>query len=528
MSTDARAIRADRFAVIGAAIESGVGIIIDRWTRRAIEEQPQAQSVHRAALLDHLPTFLNALGRGLEESGDQYNCPHCELASTHGEQRWHAGWSLNELIRDYQILRLVILEYLDETLERPLHLREIMAVGLALDDAIEISGTRFVEHCNTEFQRQTEALQNADRRKNAFLATLAHELRNPLAPLRNCLDVMRVSGTDPANVQQAHEIMDRQLQQMSRLVDDLLDVSRIALGKLDLRLERIDLKTVLDEAVQTTKPLCDARQHHLQVTLPDESLWVEGDPARLVQVFVNLLNNAVKYTPPEGRLQVLAERQEDQAIVRVRDNGVGIPLEMQTRIFDLYTQIDLGSDRPQEGLGIGLSLVRQLVHLHRGTIAVHSDGSNRGSEFVVTLSLVPAAPPQPEATGRPRGVDAPCQILLVEDNADARRSLSLLLTLSGHQVVAAEHGRAAIKAIKNHVPDVGLIDIGLPDWDGYEVARQVRRALGERIFLVALTGYSQPEDRQRALDAGFDTHLTKPVDFKFLKKLLADIVTRRA
>lgn len=529
MSTDASDLRADRFAEIGAAIQRGVGIIIDRWSLRAVNEQPQAKRVHRVALLDHLPKFLQELGLGLAESGDKFCIPQGELASTHGEQRWHAGWSLSELIRDYQMLRLVILEYLDETLERPLFVREVMAVGLALDDAIEISGVRYTEHCNAEFQRQNEGLQKADRRKNEFLATLAHELRNPLAPLRNCLDVLRLKDADVENIQQAQEIMDRQLQQMSRLVDDLLDMSRIALGKLILRKERVKLKSILADAMQTVNPLSDARQHALTLTMPDESIWVNGDPARLVQVFVNLLNNAVKYTPPRGRLGVIVSRDTDQAIVKVCDSGVGIPAEMLSQIFDLYTQIDLGPDRSQEGLGIGLSLVRQLVQLHGGTITVHSDGPNQGSEFVVQLPLAPIDlhAPLSGAVGRPSEPAAPCRILLVEDNVDARRSLALLLKLVGNQVEVVENGRSAIEAVAERVPDVALVDIGLPDVDGYAVARQIRQIHGNAVFLVALTGYSQPEDRQRAHDAGFDTHLIKPVDFKILRKLLADFVARR-
>jgi signal transduction histidine kinase/ActR/RegA family two-component response regulator len=526
VSTDPVAIRADQLIEIGTAIQEGAGVIIERWSRRALEKQPQARRLHLAALLDHLPKFLHELGRSLVEPGDQLHRPHGEPATTHGEQRWHVGWSLDELIRDYQLLRIVILDYLDEKLQRPLSLRENLAVGLVLDEAIELSVVEYVEHCNKRFESQAEVLHRADRRKNEFLATLAHELRNPLAPLRNCLDILQLKIADPEQVHQAREIMDRQLQHLSRLVDDLLDMSRIALGKLDLRKERVNLSAIVDEAVQTVRALSDARQHLLTVSAPEELLELEGDSVRLVQVLVNLLNNAIKYTPPGGCLELIVAREDRQATIRVRDNGVGIPPEMMTQIFDLFTQIDLGEGRSQEGLGIGLSLVRQLVELHQGTISCRSEGLNRGSEFIVTLPLSRGTLP-PRSVPAFEASPVTSRILLVEDNADVRRSLALLLKLAGHEVVVADNGQTALATVADQLPDIALIDIGLPDADGYQVARQIRQARQDSIYLVALTGYSQPEDRQRALDAGFDTHLVKPVNFKVLQKLLAGIASSR-
>ncbi len=520
MSIDAGALRADRFAEIGIIIQRDAGVIIDRWIKRAVQEQPQARRVHHQILLDQLPDFLAELGRGLTEAGDPFNCPQYQQAVEHGRQRWQSGWSLGELIRDYQILRLVVLDYLDQTLDRPLRLREVMAVGLALDEAIAASVARYVQFCDDQSRRHTEVLRESDRRKNEFLAILAHELRNPLAPLRNSLEVMRLDGTDPATVEQVCGIMDRQVTQMARLVDDLLDMSRIALGKLTLRRELLDLRTALTQALQTNAPLAEARRHEMLVGLPSEPLWVTGDQARLVQAFVNLLNNAAKYTPPGGRLSLEAKRDGSEAVVRVADNGIGIPGEMLARIFDLFAQVDAGSDRSQGGLGIGLSLVRRLVEMHGGAIAVHSAGRNKGSEFTVMLpvaeSVVSDRSERSEelpATGR--------RILLIEDNTDGRRSLAMLLKLAGHEVVAAEDGRRGIEAAAGAEFDVALIDIGLPDTDGYEVATELRTAHGNAIFLVALTGFSQPEDKQRALAAGFEAHLTKPVELATLQKLLA-------
>ncbi|MGQ0636814.1 MAG: hybrid sensor histidine kinase/response regulator [Planctomycetaceae bacterium] len=521
MSTDAKAIHAERFAEIGNLIQRDAGVIIERWRQRAMQDQPQARRVHLQILLNDLPDFLAELGRGLTVSGDPYSTPHCRPAASHGQQRWEAGWSLEELVRDYQILRLVTLDYLDEALERSMHLREVLAVGLALDEAIAASVARYTIFCDEQSQQQAEALRAADRRKNEFLATLAHELRNPLAPLRNSLEVLGRNATDPKTRQQLWEMMDRQVRQMARLVDDLQDMSRIALGKLVLRSERVDLLDALSQAVQTATPLATIRRQNLTASWPDEPIWVDGDAARLVQIFVNLLNNAVKYTPVAGEVSVMASREGDRAVCRVRDNGVGVPAEMQRRIFELFTQIDLGSDREQTGLGIGLSLVRKLVELHGGSIELHSQGHNQGSEFIVSLPTARAgaeranddSPAPPSASGR--------RILIIEDNADGRRSLQMLLQLAGHEVVTAETGNEGIEVATANPPQVALVDIGLPGMDGYEVARRLRTLCGPNTLLIALTGFSQPQDRERALEAGFNWHLVKPVDLDTLEKALA-------
>lgn len=526
MSTDAQVLRADRFSEIGQIIQRDAGVMIDRWILRAKQEQVQAQRVHHQVLLDHLPSFLTELGRGLQQEGDPYGTPHCLPAVIHGEQRWQAGWSLWELVRDYQILRIVVLDYLDEILDRSLRMREVLAIGLALDESIAASVTRYVRFCDDHARQQTAALREADRHKNEFLAMLAHELRNPLAPISNSIDILRVSNPDPAATRQLMDIMDRQVSQMSRLVDDLLDMSRIALGKLTLQGQRLDLKVVLTQAVQSVTPSAEARSHALSVSLLDGPLWVEGDPGRLLQVFVNLLNNAVKYTPPNGQISVTANREGSQAVVSIKDNGIGIAHEMIEHIFDLFTQIDLGADRDggSGGLGIGLSLVRRLVELHKGNITAFSSGRDQGSEFVVSLPLLataiqPAVPPTTPVSVSGR------RILVIEDNADARNSLSLLLKLVGHQVLVAENGQRGIEIGCAERPDVALIDIGLPDMPGYEVARKLHQTLGERTFLVALTGFNQPEDLQHARAAGFHEHLAKPVKLQTLQEMFAQSLT---
>jgi PAS domain S-box-containing protein len=531
MSVDPQLIRSEEHREIGTLLQRDAGILIERWRQRAVEEEPTARRAYQNALLDHLPTFLWALGRSLAESSPLRTGQHCLLAASHGEQRWENGWSLPEVVRDYQILRLVVLEYLEEALERPLSAREAMAVGLALDEAITASVGMYVKnreeyvlqveqaraaeeqkarsdlqkwehifqsagwgvaimspdgtlqavnrafarmhgytaaeelrgkaladlvdpearpawaahlktadsngqqvyetfHVRTDGRRfpvlvnltafrdeagnvlyraasyqdiserkqleealreQAEALQASDRRKDEFLATLAHELRNPLAPILNSVQLLHLLQSKDPTLLQVCEILDRQTRHMARLVDDLLDLSRVARGQVRLRRERLDLAAVVRQAVQTSEPLIQARRHQLTVTLPEQPLALEGDQARLVQVLTNLLNNAAKYTDQGGRIDLRAGREGEEAVIRVRDTGVGIPPELLPRIFDLFMQVEESRDRSQGGLGIGLALVRRLVELHGGTVSADSAGPGRGSEFVVRLPL--AAPP---------------------------------------------------------------------------------------------------------------------------------------
>ncbi len=527
MTTDAKVIRAGRYAEIGKIIQRDTTLLIGRWATRAAQEQPTARRVHHVVLLDELPGLLWELGGGLAELGDGAHTPHWQVAVRHAEQRWETGWSLAEVVRDYRILRLVVLAYLDECLDRPLGLAEIQAVGLALDDAIEASVEGYVHHRERELTRlaqvergQADALRAADRRKNEFLATLAHELRNPLAPLRYAIDAFRLGGDSPADLGRIREVMDRQVKQMARLVDDLLDMSRISQGKLELRKAPFDLRPALEQAVQMNAPLVAARGHDLSVGLPAEPLPVDGDHARLLQVFVNLLNNAAKYTPEGGRITLAAAREGGEAVVRVSDNGAGIAPGMLPHIFELFTQIDVGPERREGGLGIGLSLVRRLVELHGGSISAASPGVGRGSEFVVRLPALAGPPPGPA----PAGAASPPQrrhVLIIEDNGDARESLAMLLRILGHRVDVAEDGPDGADAALALRPQVALIDIGLPTLDGYAVAGRVRAALGQGVLLVALTGYGQPEDRERALAAGFDAHIAKPVEMEELQRILA-------
>jgi PAS domain S-box-containing protein len=383
----------------------------------------------------------------------------------------------------------------------------------------------------TERVRQEQALKDADRRKDEFLATLAHELRNPLAPLRNGLQVMKLAAGDAGAVEQARSMMERQLGQMVRLIDDLLDVSRITRGKLQLRRERVDLAAVVRAAVETARPVIEASAHELTVALPPEPVYLEADPVRLAQVFANLLTNAAKYTERAGRIRLTALRDGPEVAVAVRDTGIGIAPEKLAGLFQMFSQVDTALERSQGGLGIGLSLVRGLVEMHGGSVEARSEGLGRGSEFVVRLPVADGPGPSglPPAGGGAAGESRPRRrILVADDNRDAADSLAMMLQLQGHGVHTSHDGQEAVVAAEEFRPDLILMDIGMPRLNGYEACRRIRgRPWGKDLVIVALTGWGQEEDRRRATEAGFDEHLTKPVAPATLEKLLAGLSDRR-
>jgi PAS domain S-box-containing protein len=378
-------------------------------------------------------------------------------------------------------------------------------------------------------RRQTEALREADRRKNEFLSILAHELRNPLAPISNAIQILTLRGDDPALVAQTKEVMERQVHQLTRMVDDLLEVSRISRGKISLHTAPLDLAEVVATAVETSRPLVEAHHHTLTVTLPRSPARVEADGARLAQVLSNLLNNAAKYTEDGGRIDLIVEQALGEVVIRVRDNGIGIAPERLPSVFDIFEQIEGASDRSQGGLGIGLTLARRLVEMHGGKIEAHSAGLGKGSEFVTRLAALaePAMEPAPEpAEGplMPSANGSRRRVLVVDDNVDSAESLAVLLRLYGHYVRLAHDGEAALEEARSFRPDVMFLDIDLPKMDGYEVARRLRLepAMGG-LTLVAMTGYGQEEERRRTREAGFDSHLVKPVDFDMLQELLSSL-----
>jgi signal transduction histidine kinase/ActR/RegA family two-component response regulator len=549
MTVDPGLIRAEAYPEVGSLIQRDASILIERWTRRALQEQPHAQRVHHQALVDHFHELLAALGRSLTESDDAATGQHCLPATIHGEERWETGWSLPELVRDYQILRLVILDYLEEVHEQPPSHRVVMAIGLALDEAIAASATRYVtsrdrhlrlleeeraerdKQIQEHLRQRADTLREVDRRKNEFMATLGHEMRNPLAPLWHAARLLELHATmEPVSLEQVRDIIKRQVEQLGRLADDLLDISRIAQAKVELRKEPVNLVDVITQAVQTSAPHIKARHHQFDVVAPSEPIWLEADPARLVQIIVNLLNNAAKYTEPGGHIRLTAGKEADgTTAIRVRDNGMGIPAEMLPHVFELFTQGEWSADHAQGGMGIGLALVRRLVELHGGTITASSPGLGQGSEFVVCLPIHPHGPGclngqsrHAEEESAAPSAASPRRILVVDDNVDAAESLRMLLSLEGHEVRLAHDGVAALRIAQEMQPNVVLLDIGLPRMDGYEVARRLRQQPEmERLLLVALTGYGQDDDRRRSHEAGFNAHLVKPVDLDGLRMALA-------
>ena len=382
-----------------------------------------------------------------------------------------------------------------------------------------------------ELRKRIEALDEADRQKDEFLAMLAHELRNPLAPMRNALHLLKMPDAEPPVAQHARAIMDRQLSHLVRLVDDLLDVSRIVRGKVELRRELTDLRTIVQRAVETAQPALDAHGHRLQAQLPDEPVWVHADVVRLAQAIANLLTNAAKYTGPAGNVSLLAGVQDNHAVVTVRDTGVGIPPDMLPRVFDLFVQGDRSLERSEGGLGIGLTLVERLVELHEGRVSAYSAGPGQGSEFTVRLPLAPG-PGRHEAVRRRETAERdpgeqPRRVLVVDDNVDACESIALILGLGGYDAKCVHDGPSVLQTALDWRPHAIVLDIGLPGMSGYEVARQLRaRAEFQGVLLLAMTGYGQQADRNRAQDAGFDRHLTKPVDPQQLQDMLAEGLAR--
>ena len=374
-----------------------------------------------------------------------------------------------------------------------------------------------------------ETLRLVDKRKDEFLGILAHELRNPLAPMRFALEWLKRSDANPEETARARQVLDRQVAHMVRIVDDLLDVSRITQGKVELRKERLDLADLVNAAVELCRPGMNAARHTLTISLPDEPVTLEGDAVRLTQVLVNLLNNATKFTPPGGHIWLIAETfgehgRPNQLRIRVRDSGVGIAPALLPKIFEMFMQGDSSLERTRAGLGVGLTLVRKLVALHGGTVEVHSDGEGSGAEFTVSLPIDPRVQTAGDTGDAP--VDAPStrplRILVADDNDDGREMLAYLLTAEGHAVAQASDGPTAVETAESFQPDIAILDIGMPGMNGYMVARALReKPEGASLVLVALSGLGQQEDKARAADAGFDRHFTKPVDVNALRAYLA-------
>ncbi|MGZ5050594.1 MAG: PAS domain-containing protein [Methylobacter sp.] len=451
------------------------------------EVEPHVSAWEKLVHPDDKSAVTAALSEHLEGRTEFYECEH-RLRHKNGSWRW-------------------ILDR-GQVVERDAEGRPIRAIGT---------------HSDVTARREAvNALHEADRRKDEFLATLAHELRNPLAPISNGLHILQMPGVGSGTAEDIHKMMERQIKHLVRLVDDLMEVSRITRGKIELRKERIDLAEVLQCAIETSRPIINAARHQLDIELSAEPFFLEADKIRLAQVFANLLNNAAKYTPEGGRIWLSTRREDSNVLISVRDNGIGIPADMLPKVFDLFTQVGRTYNRAQSGLGIGLTLVQHLVKLHGGSVETKSEGVGKGSEFIVRLPLIESSSPHGgDMDNKQSETIAPQRILVVDDNRDIADSLALLLRQLGAEVVTANDGRSALEILQTFRPAVVLLDIGMPDMDGFEVARRIRqRPEGRDITLIALTGWGQEQDRRQSQDAGINYHLVKPVDLEILKELL--------
>jgi signal transduction histidine kinase/ActR/RegA family two-component response regulator len=401
-------------------------------------------------------------------------------------------------------------------------------LGISLDITERKRLHEALQQSESDLARQAEELRDADRRKDEFLATLAHELRNPLAPIRTGMDLLaRAPGN--AAAERTLGVMNRQLSHMVRLIDDLLDVSRITRGKLELKRERVQLSSIIEAAVEASRPLIERKQHTLHISVADPSLCFDADLTRMAQVVSNLLNNASNYTPVGGLLQLSARTESGFAVIEVRDNGIGIPRDRLEDVFGLFRQIHRTLERSQGGLGIGLALVRSLVEMHGGRVAAASDGLGTGSTFSVWLPIFSGGtqPDRAEQSERPLPPQTKPRILVVDDNEDAADLLALSLTQKGYSSATAYDGASALRAVAASKAEVVILDIGLPDMSGYDVARAIRQ--DSRLSsptLIALTGWGSQDDKRKATDAGFDLHLTKPVDARQLDDALQQLVAR--
>jgi PAS domain S-box-containing protein len=401
----------------------------------------------------------------------------------------------------------------------------VLAQGVPMrDDEGRITGWAGLNLDISRIKETEDALREADRRKDDFLATLAHELRNPLAPIRHAAKLLGIKGLDPSQAQTAREIISRQVARMALLLDDLLEVSRITRGRLELRIERVSLNAVVKAAVETSRPLIESKKHSFAISLPEKLLELQVDPLRMSQALSNLLTNAAKYTDPGGRIEVDIRHTGDELIMSVKDSGIGVPAAALPTIFEMFSQVDSAIDRAEGGLGIGLSLVKGLVGLHGGTVEAASPGPGKGSTFLIRIpgsAVREATPPEPAAASEETAVGPRGRILVVDDNRDAASSLAMVLRNSGHTVLTAYSGEQALEIAQREKPDAIVLDIGMPQMNGYEVAQRVRASAdGKSVLLVALTGWGQKEDIERSLQAGFDFHMTKPADPERIERLL--------
>lgn len=530
------------FSAVARDLRAAREALMERWQRAVHRDAaclPSAQDLPKLQLWDHLPELLEEIAAAVE------GAPTLAVEDggrAHGRSRWTSGYDIPEVVRELAILRETLLEWIEEysLTVAALTARELMEVCRRIHRVIDHSAQAGVAQFYTEalavrrelwteLEAANVQLKAANDQKDRFFALLSHELRNPLAPILTAVQLLEFSDATDPRLRRAREVIERQVKHQARLIDDLLDVSRIAQGKMALRLEPHNLKAAVAYAVEGCLSAIEAKDQELRVDLPDEPLPVQADPVRLEQIVTNLLSNANRYTDPGGTIWLTVARVENGALIRVRDTGIGIAPELLPRIFELFVQADTSQHRPRGGLGIGLALVRHLVELHGGTVEADSPGLGQGTEFTVRLPLMAAgaAPPALHLEA-PARTASKRPVALVEDNPDSRAVLAELLEVLGYQVVTAANGSEALRLARENGPNAFVIDIGLPGMDGYEVARRLRQAPGGKdLLLIALTGYGGKEERERAREAGFDAHLTKPADIDALERLLAATPERR-
>jgi signal transduction histidine kinase/ActR/RegA family two-component response regulator len=528
METTIRHLRAEQHVAIGDVIQRSVAELIARWAERAKAEQPTAARVHLDVLMDHLPAFLAELGRSLATAGDDSDRPRRQ-AGEHGDQRWDVGWSITELVRDYQILRVVLAEFLEESLGRRLAARESLVLNVAIDDAIESAVAAFAASQSTPGTATTTTRNEALELLLNVLGVVGHELRNPLAPLRNSLEILRIAGSDTVRVEKTRQIMERQLQVLGRLVEDLMDLPRLARGKMSIVRERVDLTRLVRASTEDRRRGLEAAGLALKADIPSGPLWMIGDETRLTQAFGNLISNAQKFTDRGGsvtvRLVVPATRR---AIVSVSDTGVGIDVAVLPRVFEAYTQAAKIPDPNRGGLGLGLALVKGVVELHGGLVTAASDGIGTGATFTVELPLCETAEPWHVAySADSMTLVTPRRVLIIEDNLDSAESLKLYLELHGHTVTVASSGQGGLEAARAVSPEVVLCDVGLPVMDGYAVAAELRRSVSPPPdLIIAISGGKARQGPDGEPDQVFDYYLLKPADPAQVARLLSAISTK--
>jgi PAS domain S-box-containing protein len=537
------------FIAIYYLFGSAIGVASD--LRRKAQQRASAQQAEANSQREQLRATLSCMADGVLVTNEQGR-----LTLMNPAAEVMAGWTMAEsrgkrLPEFFDVRREGDEQRVDDPLDRVLHSGQVVhgAMHLTLtsrtgqripiafsaapirNPAGDVSGGVIVFRDESERRRNEQALRRADQQKDEFLATLAHELRNPLAPICMGLELLQMSEHDPASSAEVCAMMARQSRHMVRLIDDLMDVSRITRGKLELRKQQITLEDVVKNAVDANRPIIDQGRQRLIVNLPAQPILVYADPNRLTQVFSNLLNNAAKFTPAEGSIELSAEAKGDSAVVTVTDSGIGIPADKREFIFEMFTQIDRGVERLPVGLGIGLTLVKRLVEMHDGVITVESNGQNLGSRFRVELPRVPQSLgyTAPNAIPKMAIRATKRRVLIVDDNADALASLSMVVRALGSETFDACDGIEAVESAGNLRPDVILMDIGMPRLNGYDAARRIRQEpWGGDVLMVATTGWGKDEDRRRSKEAGFDLHLVKPIDISAVEEVLASPIRMRS